>query len=147
MVYVFHQDLLLHWSILQKEMPGIWERSFLKSLELLSKHKGRVSMPRVLLSSCCSCFIFSTSSCYLCHKKCNLTLNILFIFQVPVINSATFGTSFKEWEFCQYELDRLRKINWMACPACEDCQHSVHVDGNMKLYRFTSAGKYVSLLF
>ena len=28
---------------------------------------------------------------------------------------------------------------WSA-PACSNKQHSVHVDDNMKLYRFTSAG-------
>ena len=58
---------------------------------------------------------------------------------VPVINAATFGMSFKEWKFCQFEIDRLRNINLMECPACEGCQQSVHVDGNMKLYRFKTA--------
>lgn len=42
--YVFDQDLLLLWDILQKQIPGISERSFLKSLELYSKQKGRVSV-------------------------------------------------------------------------------------------------------
>jgi hypothetical protein len=28
----------------------------------------------------------------------------------------------------------------MECPACEQQQHSVHIDGNMKLYRYKSAG-------
>lgn len=40
--YLFHQDLLLHWDILQKQIPGISERAFIKSLELFSKQKGRV---------------------------------------------------------------------------------------------------------
>ena len=43
------------------------------------------------------------------------------------INSKTFGTSFREWKFCQFELNRLRQINWMECPACEHQQHSVHI--------------------
>ena len=37
MSYVFDQDLFLHWDIMQKQMPGVSERSFLKSLELFSK--------------------------------------------------------------------------------------------------------------
>ena len=40
---IFHHDLFIHWDILQKQTPGISERSFLKSLELFSKQKGRVS--------------------------------------------------------------------------------------------------------
>lgn len=51
--------------------------------------------------------------------------------------------SFKEWKYCQVELDKLRCIDWMECPSCSQHQHSVHVDGNMKLYRFKSAGMLV----
>lgn len=40
--YLFHQDLLLHWDILQKQIPGISETAFIKLLELFSKQKGRV---------------------------------------------------------------------------------------------------------
>lgn len=58
---------------------------------------------------------------------------------MPTINATAFNISFKEWKFCQFELDKLRCLDWMECPACSDCQHSVHVDGNMKLYRFKSA--------
>ena len=43
MTYVFDQDLFLYWDLLQKQIPGVSERSFLKSLELFSKRKGRVS--------------------------------------------------------------------------------------------------------
>ena len=43
MSHVFDQDHFLHWDILQKQIRGISERSFLKSLELFSKRKGRVS--------------------------------------------------------------------------------------------------------
>lgn len=50
MTYVFDQYLLLQWDILQKQIPGISERAFLKSLELYSKRKGRVSETN--LSSC-----------------------------------------------------------------------------------------------
>lgn len=51
--------------------------------------------------------------------------------------------TFKEWKYCQHELNILRHMDWMKCPACNDFQHSVHVDGNMKLYRFKSAGSWV----
>ena len=37
MTYVFDQDLLLYWDLLQKQVPGVSERSFLKSLERFSK--------------------------------------------------------------------------------------------------------------
>lgn len=63
--------------------------------------------------------------------------------RVPTINATSFNTSFKEWKFCQFELDSIRKKRWMSCPTCTKSQHSVHVDGNMKLYRFKSAGKSV----
>lgn len=53
-------------------------------------------------------------------------------FKVGIINKTTFKTAFKEWKFCLYELDQLRKFNWMECPACDEKLHSVHVDGNMK---------------
>jgi len=43
MTYVFDQDLFLHWNILQKQTPGVSERAFLKSLEMFTKQKGRVS--------------------------------------------------------------------------------------------------------
>lgn len=51
MTYVFNQDLLLQWDILQKQIPGISEHAFLKSLELYSKRKGRVSETNL---SCCT---------------------------------------------------------------------------------------------
>ena len=40
--YVFDQDLFLYWDLLQKQIPGVSECSFLKSPELFSKRKGRV---------------------------------------------------------------------------------------------------------
>ncbi|KAK2561879.1 hypothetical protein P5673_015276 [Acropora cervicornis] len=96
---IFHQDLFIHWDILQKQTPGISERSFFKSLELFSKEKGRLG----------------------------------------TVNVTAFATCFREWKYCQFELDKERRINWMECPACSNNQHSVHVDDNMKLHRFTSA--------
>lgn len=60
--------------------------------------------------------------------------------RIATINCKTFGTAFKEWKFCQYKLDEICLMDWMKCPPCEESQHSVHVDGNMKLYCFKSAG-------
>ena len=73
-------------------------------------------------------------------SRSNTFYNASFVFNIATINALTFGTAFKEWKFFQYELDRLRFIDWMTCPVCDIAQHSVHVDGNMKLYRFESPG-------
>ncbi|XP_032232016.2 uncharacterized protein LOC116605656 isoform X1 [Nematostella vectensis] len=98
--YGFDQRLLSYWDILQKQIPGISEHAFLKSLELHSQLYGRI----------------------------------------PTINASTFRTSFQEWKYLQFEINSICHMDWMQCPACSDDQHSVHVDGNMKLYRFKSAG-------
>lgn len=58
--YVSEQDLLLQWDILQKQIPGISERSFLKSLELYSEQKGRVSVANPTI---CSLIITFDSRC------------------------------------------------------------------------------------
>lgn len=45
-------------------------------------------------------------------------------------------------------MDMLQQKNWMECPSCHDDQHSCHVDGNNKLYRYKSAGnKRLVLLY
>lgn len=44
MTYVFDKELFLFWDILQKQLPGVSEGAFLKSLELFSKRKGCVSI-------------------------------------------------------------------------------------------------------
>ncbi|XP_048586080.1 uncharacterized protein LOC116618382 isoform X3 [Nematostella vectensis] len=99
--YAFDDSLFVYWDMLQKQVPGISERAFLKSLEEFSKCRGRVG----------------------------------------TVNSQTFRTAFREWKYCQFEIDKIRQLDWMTCPACDDLPHSMHVDGNMKLYRFASAGK------
>ncbi|CAH3160482.1 unnamed protein product [Porites evermanni] len=58
----------------------------------------------------------------------------------PTISHATFSRSFKEWKFCQFELEGLQGLDWVKCPTCSIFQHSCHVDGNMKLYRYKSSG-------
>ncbi|EDO31139.1 predicted protein [Nematostella vectensis] len=100
--YAFDDSLFVYWDMLQKQVPGISERAFLKSLEEFSKCRGRVG----------------------------------------TVNPQTFRTAFREWKYCQFEIDKIRQLDWMTCPACDDLPHSMHVDGNMKLYRFASAGKH-----
>ena len=65
------------------------------------------------------------------------------IMQAPTITANTFSRSFKEWKFCMYEVEIGQGLSWMECPACALYQHSCHVDGNMKLYRYKSSGTYV----
>ena len=59
-----------------------------------------------------------------------------------MVNTTSFNRAFKEWKFCKFELEKLAGKNWMECPPCSIHQHSGHVDGNSKLYRFMSAGRY-----
>lgn len=42
--YMFDQDMFLFYDILQKNMPGISESGFIKTLEQFSVHKGRVRL-------------------------------------------------------------------------------------------------------
>ena len=35
----------------------------------------------------------------------------------------------------------IEKKNWLKCPCCSINQHSCHIDGNMKLYRYKSSGR------
>lgn len=58
----------------------------------------------------------------------------------PAITPTTFSCSFKEWKFCMYEVEIIKGLSWMKCPTCALDQHSCHVDGNMKLYRYQSSG-------
>ena len=44
--------------------------------------------------------------------------------------------AFKEWCLWSNHKDELQQRNWLECPACDGQQHSCHVDGNCKLYRF-----------
>ena len=57
-----------------------------------------------------------------------------------IINQTTFSVCFKEWNFWKHEKDTLEGKNWLECPACEINQHSCHVDGNAKLYRYRTSG-------
>ena len=74
------------------------------------------------------------------HNLFLLDKSLLLSFQVPTITSSIFSKSFKEWKYCQYEIRNIKLTNFMECPCCTVSQHSCHVDGNCKLYRFKSAG-------
>ncbi|KAJ7337885.1 hypothetical protein OS493_008043 [Desmophyllum pertusum] len=60
--------------------------------------------------------------------------------RAPTITANTFNRSFKEWKFCTYEVQITQGLSWMECPTCSLYQHSCHVDGNMKLYRYECSG-------
>ena len=45
-IHVFDMDFLEQWDLMQKRMPGVSERSFLKSLEDCSHEKGQVCIYR-----------------------------------------------------------------------------------------------------
>ena len=62
--------------------------------------------------------------------------------QTGKITPFNFSEAFKEWCFCQHELNKIRKQHWVECPCCTVSQHSSHVDGNCKLYRYRNSGKY-----
>uniref|UniRef100_A0A7M5XED2 CxC3 like cysteine cluster domain-containing protein n=2 Tax=Clytia hemisphaerica TaxID=252671 RepID=A0A7M5XED2_9CNID len=60
------------------------------------------------------------------------------------INANTFVQVYREYNFAQYEIEKRLSFSWFDCPACGDQQHSCHVDGNCKLYRYKTSGKLVS---
>ncbi|XP_028415546.1 uncharacterized protein LOC114538616 isoform X3 [Dendronephthya gigantea] len=55
-----------------------------------------------------------------------------------IINASVFHCAFKEWCFAMHEVDILQEKQWANCPSCFRSQHSCHVDGNAKLYRYNS---------
>jgi len=107
-------------------------------------------MQKMIISLCLTYLLLSNM---LLHPADTATEYILYILgvgfivelvsvlQEPTINHSTFSRSFKEWKFCQYELCRLQGMDWFRCPTCSISQHSCHVDGNMKLYRYQSSGR------
>ena len=49
--YIFDQDLFLFFDLLQKNIPGVSESGLIKTLEMFSEAKGRVSCNDLL---CCA---------------------------------------------------------------------------------------------
>ena len=63
-------------------------------------------------------------------------VKFIYYLQVNVINLVTFRKAFSEWWYCQCEIDNLCGQDWTKRPPCTIHQHSCHVDGNEKVYRF-----------
>ena len=65
-------------------------------------------------------------------------------FQKSIIDVVLFSDALREWQYCKFELDRLRGINVMECPACSKGFHACHVDGNRKIYRYAYNKRQIS---
>ncbi|XP_066932550.1 uncharacterized protein [Clytia hemisphaerica] len=63
------------------------------------------------------------------------------------IDPICFGQSFKEWCFWINRKDVIQEKYWNECPACAIYQHSCHVDGNCKLYRYKRAKRKRSTFY
>lgn len=75
------------------------------------------------------------------HQLCIFLIVYILFFKIGVINDSAFSVAFKEWKFCNHEINLLQFKDFMVCPTCATYQHSAHVDGNAKLYRYKSAGE------
>jgi len=69
----------------------------------------------------------------------------MWLYQEPTINQVVFTKAFSEWKYCNFELKNVLKSPGpsLECPACYKGQHSVHIDGNRKLYRFSKVPRFV----
>ncbi|XP_065895222.1 uncharacterized protein [Dysidea avara] len=63
--------------------------------------------------------------------------------RISTINQSAFIKAFEEYRYCMMELLQLGRHPILDCPACYGNQHSIHVDGNRKLYRFTKVPRGV----
>uniref|UniRef100_A0A7M5X014 CxC3 like cysteine cluster domain-containing protein n=2 Tax=Clytia hemisphaerica TaxID=252671 RepID=A0A7M5X014_9CNID len=61
--------------------------------------------------------------------------------RVGTINQPMFAHAFKEYQHLKFDVEQLCSLSWFECPGCGDQQHSCHVDGNNKLYRYKTSGK------
>ena len=57
------------------------------------------------------------------------------------INQEAFIKSFEKFRYCRAEILKLHHISPFECPACHKRQHSAHIDGNKKLYRFSKVAR------
>ncbi|XP_065909643.1 uncharacterized protein [Dysidea avara] len=67
--------------------------------------------------------------------------------RVPVINQTTFMKSFEEYRYMRLDILKLKKHPLLQCPACFEDHHSMHVDGNRKLYRFSKVPRGIRTLY
>ena len=56
-----------------------------------------------------------------------------------------FAKAYAEWRYCQFEIKKLKKQPLFECPACYKEQHSIHIDGNRKLYRYSKVPRFVNI--
>lgn len=53
-----------------------------------------------------------------------------------------FNYTFSEWRRQESKFfETLSGGELFVCPACDDAPHTVHIDGNMKLYRYKRKSK------
>eukprot|EP00794_Sanderia_malayensis_P004102 gene4102-4658_t len=67
--------------------------------------------------------------------------------RVGHIQIDAFSNAFKEYKYIQYELDLLRNVQAFDFPLCKISQHAAMFDGNMKTYRYKSAGRYFMVVY
>jgi hypothetical protein len=77
--YAFHQDLFQHWDILQKQVPGISQTSFIKSLECYSSKKGRVCKINKLSKFIIIMSVIKTKININCKYMCNVMKSVILI--------------------------------------------------------------------
>ncbi len=65
--------------------------------------------------------------------------------QQGTINKTAFAKCYKEWKFCQVEMENMQMKSLFECRSCSIEQYACHVDGNCKLYRYKGSGQYVLL--
>lgn len=86
----------------------------------------------------------------ICHTVCmqlqqlqnDQYVSCLYWMQVGSVNATTFSKAFHEWRYCNFGMRKLKHSPLFECPCCTPVQHSVHVDGNKKLYRYSKVPRY-----
>jgi len=58
----------------------------------------------------------------------------MFSLQGKVIREELVADAYREWRCNEWEMDKAAQLSSTDCPACTDVRHSIHTDGNMKLY-------------
>eukprot|EP00057_Strongylocentrotus_purpuratus_P021992 XP_011676466.1 PREDICTED: uncharacterized protein LOC105444216 [Strongylocentrotus purpuratus] len=53
------------------------------------------------------------------------------------VSRAALTRALMEYRYCQQALNDVKGTDGMTCPACSSGQHSAHVDGNFKVYRYS----------
>ena len=88
-----------------------------------------------------------SSTFYFSYIVSNTNLSSLLYLQAGMVNPATFSKAFNEWRYFNFEIQRYKGLDGFVCPCCQDQQHSVHVDGNKKLYHYAKVTRYRNCAF